>query len=679
MPRYVDVCKKTALILTALFLITAFPLQVLADDAAANPDTNSQGPNSPPGPDAKTYIFNSATGMWENAYYIWNPATGQTTPKSPQTYSYNPTTGRWDTTDWIYDPASGKYVPNTVSVAQPPAGAPTEGGPVSAAVTQPAESLTQGSSSPVSGSSSSTGLFDNFYNATISNSITAQALSGNAGVSHNTIGGDATSGDAMDIANIINVLQSTTDLQGNLATFSIDIPDNVQGDITIDPSQLPAAGQLKTNAVDSNVTINSQGTGQINNNIDLSARSGDATVSSNTTGGSATTGSAQTIANVMNIINSIIASGKSFAGTINIQGDFDGDILLPQSTLDSLLAANNSGAAATSGPNSPITSDTNNSFNASLTDNTGITNTIGLSAASGNASVTSNTLAGDAKTGNANTNITLLNLTGRQVVGKDALLVFVNVMGSWVGMIVNAPAGATSAALGGGVSTNGPSSSINDNQNNNTNLNLSTSNSINNNINLSSQSGNALVSNNTTAGNASSGNAMAGVNLLNITNSALSLSNWFGVLFINVFGSWNGSFGINTSAGNPAIAQNHSNSGGNSQNIGSSSVKAVKVFGFVPSGSSDSHFKVIQLAAATSPGSDNTTGGQGIPLTAVNTSPPAASQASDKSTSYFWIAGSLFLLAGIISGEEAVTRRKQTRQKLRSYLRSVTVAPLKKY
>jgi hypothetical protein len=34
-------------------------------------------------------------------------------------------------------------------------------------------------------------------------------------------------------------------------------------------------------------------------------------------------------------------------------------------------------------------------------------------------------------------------------------------------------------------------------------------------------------------------------------NNNLSLNGWFGLLFINVFGSWNGSFGVNTSAGDP--------------------------------------------------------------------------------------------------------------------------------
>ena len=666
--KFTGVIKRALFVLPALLIAVAFPLRTLADTAPTTSTAPAQGPIAPTGPDANTYTYNSATGMWENAYYIWDPATGLTTPKTPQTYSYNPATGHWDTTDWLYDAASGQYVPNTVSVDQPPAGAPTTGGPTAnAAVSPSTDATTQGPSSPVSGSTNTTSQFDNFYNASISNSITAQALSGSANVTLNTTGGNATSGNATDIANIINLLQSTTDLQGGLTTFSFDVPTTV-GDITIDPGQLPSNSGLSSSSqpTNSNVTINSQASGQINNVINLGATSGDATVSQNTTAGNAATGSAQTIANIMNIINSIIASGKSFVGTINIQGDFNGDILLPQDTLNNLLTAN------TSGPNSPTTGGANNTLNATLTDNTGITNTLNLSAASGSANVTNNTTGGNATTGSATTNITLLNLTGKQVIGSDALLVFVNVMGSWVGMIVNAPAGATSAALCN-CSTAGPNSPISGSQNTNTNVSSTTNNSINNNVTLASLSGNALVSNNTTGGNATSGNATAGANILNLSNSSLSLANWFGILFINVFGNWTGSFGINTSAGDLPTSSSTSND--SSAPTISQSVSQVKVFGFIPTGASNTDFHLVQLASASGNGT-NQTGGAGTVLKPITTA-TSSSQPHNHSTSLFWTAGSLFFLAGVLSAEEAVARRKEARQKIRNYLHSITVQPFK--
>src|SRR4029079_6445334 len=87
------------------------------------PSSPTTGPTAPTGADSQTYTYNPDTGLWENAYYTWNPVTHQTAPKTPQSYSYNPATGMWDTTQWRYDAPSGKYVPNTVSTPVPPASA----------------------------------------------------------------------------------------------------------------------------------------------------------------------------------------------------------------------------------------------------------------------------------------------------------------------------------------------------------------------------------------------------------------------------------------------------------------------------------------------------------------------------------------------------------------------------
>jgi hypothetical protein len=242
-------------------------------------------------------------------------------------------------------------------------------------------------------------------------------------------------------------------------------------------------------------------------------------------------------------------------------------------------------------------------------------------------------------------------------------------------MIVNAPAGATSAGLCNCSVTNntaGPNSPISSNSNNNTNVNATTNNSINNNLNLASKSGDASVTNNTTAGNATSGNATASVNLLNLSLSNLSLANWFGILFINVFGTWDGSFGINTAAGNPT-------STGNSSNI-ASSVKSVKVFGFIPNSGSNQNFHLVQLASVTNPNpstNSSNTSNQAVILTGTTHNTPPATKAH--TGSLFWTAGSLFFLGGVLAAEEAYNRRKETHAKLRKYIRGVTVQPLKRY
>lgn len=47
----------------------------------------------------------------------------------------------------------------------------------------------------------------------------------------------------------------------------------------------------------------------------------------------------------------------------------------------------------------------------------------------------------------------------------------------------------------------------------------------------------------------------------------MGLTGWFGRLFINVFGTWNGSFGVNTSAGDPIQNSDSGNGDGSPQVI----------------------------------------------------------------------------------------------------------------
>ncbi|MBI4033842.1 hypothetical protein HY379_02470 [Candidatus Saccharibacteria bacterium] len=590
---------------------------------------NIRGPSEPNGVDANTYTYNSETGMWENEYYIWDPVTKQTKPKSPQTYSYNPETGMWDTTEWRYNPTTDKYEPNTLSVST--------------------ASLPEGQV-PNSG-----GLYDLFYDATISNNILLDSSSGNATVASNTTAGSALSGDAAALLNLINLLGGSTGLVqgGNFSVFNSNIYGNVQGDLMIDPGQI-----LANSSTAQNVTVNSQDSGSIDNNITLAAQSGDATVVTNTSAGDATTGTAATVANIVNMINSIIGSGQSFLGTINIYGSLNGDILLPPDLLQTLLSSNGGVTASTSGPNSgtDVSSDTNTLAN--LTTNQAINNQLNLEATSGAAAVTNNTTAGSATTGSAQTSLTILNLTGNQIVGKDVLLVFINVMGQWVGVLFSAPSGSTAAAIGGGITQN---TTLTDN----TNVDSTTNQTINNTLNLTSVSGDATVADNTTAGGATSGDAMAAANLLNILNSTFSLADWFGILFINVFGSWNGSFGIDTAAGNPPAI----GSAASQTATGDGPIKGVRVFRFVPSSASDDGSQ-FQLASATAASQDDPGAGSSAGLFPVLANTTGSGNGSSSGFNLLLpVVGSLVGLS--LLGAERLMKKREESMSLRNLSRIV--------
>lgn len=369
--------------------------------------------------------------------------------------------------------------------------------------------------------------------ATIDTTIKADTDSGDATVKDNRTGGNASSGNSETSATSVNVANANGVTAGNFQTFNCDIRDDIQGSIVIDPTTLmpfcsntPATASTSQGGDGSLQT--SAGLADILNNIVLSAGSGDATVNGNRTGGDATSGNATALANVVNIANSAISAKNSFVGVINIYSDVQGDILVPQSIVDG-LAQQGSIPGANQGQ-------------------TSVSNNLDAAATSGDATVKDNRTGGDATSGNAATSMTVMNLTGQQVVAKNSLLVFVNVLGKWMGMIVPAP-GANTAMLGSGIQTSQAPQVATQNPGGNGSGSQS---SITNNISVKAASGDASVTGNRTGGNATSGSAQAGINLLNITDSNFKLDDWFGALFINVLGNWLGNFDIQKLAGQPA-------------------------------------------------------------------------------------------------------------------------------
>ncbi len=103
----------------------------------------------------------------------------------------------------------------------------------------------------------------------------------------------------------------------------------------------------------------------------------------------------------------------------------------------------------------------------------------------------------------------------------------------------------------------------------------------------------------------------------------MSFSDWFGVLFINVFGAWTGSFGVDTEAGGLASggsgaggpAPPVANSTGGTQNTATTggSQQLGQVFSFIPrainsSDSGSSQDNQVAAAASTQTGNTPTSG-----------------------------------------------------------------------
>lgn len=531
----------------ATLALTFSPVPVVFADSTAEcvpPAQSAPGVRVPTGSDSGMFVYNCEQQLWLSTHYAYDPATDTTAPLDPIIYTYNTATAAWDYDKWMYIASKGDYALRTFSVATPPVGAITVGGPLPD-VSQESSNSLPSNSNAAHAANGGVQTFADTSNGTataiaVANNIGSIATTGNATVFGNTTAGSASTGNASAVATLVNMLQSTGNVfgaTGNAAVFNTTISGDVTGDILLDPtlissfqpSNAPANSMTGIEGVNNTTSASS-----VTNELSVAAVSGDALVAANTNAGNATSGSATAIANVLNFLNSTVLSGKSFIGIINIEGNLNGDILLPPQFIDELLASN----VPTVAVSAPM--DSSGKINTSVSQS--ITNAVVATAQTGEASVSKNTAAGNADTGNAMTNVTTFNLTGSSVVGKNALLVFVNVLGTWYGLIFNAPTGATAATLGGNISSSSSALPVGS-------INTETNQVIQNTIVASAETGDATVTKNTTAGDAKTGNAKAAVNILNVAHSVLSLSDWFGILFINVLGSWTGSFGVDTIAG----------------------------------------------------------------------------------------------------------------------------------
>jgi hypothetical protein len=548
----------------------------------------------------------------------------------------------------LYD-TDGNFVGPSYMAPPPPTPSPTPTPPPSPDATTDASSPTTSATVQDSGTGNTTGsdsttngtanTTDN-TNATVDNQIGSTATSGSATVQGNQSTGSAGSGGASTDSTVVNSVHSTVGSSTGVATFSYDVNGNVVGDITISGTGSQASATNTTN-LNSNTIANNNAA--ITNNINGTATSGDATVQGNSSTGSATTGSANAMANILNLINTIIASNQSFIGTINIYGNLNGDILLSPEFIPQLIASNNG----------TVTSTDNLALSTNLNNNSTIVNNVDLTATSGTATVQGNSSTGSATTGNTQTNLTILNLTGHTVNAANSLLVFVNVLGTWVGMIIDAP-GATAAALGSGIVSNTT------NLTSNTTLNNTAA--ITNNINLAAVSGNALVDGNSSAGNATSGNATASANIANISTSIFNLSGWFGVLYINVFGTWLGSFGIDTSAGTATPI-----SGMAAPDSSGVIASPAMHFGFVPKASGQEQLSAFGLGTDDG-GSSAAAGGDPTAILAAahhtalaqpQTLTPIPSPTYDPFSTILMIAG--FSTAGVSGAWMLIRRRMELR------------------
>lgn len=413
--------------------------------------------------------------------------------------------------------------------------------------------------------------------ANVNNSLVLSSATGENSTSRNVGTSSIDTGEANVTGTIINSLNTNVD-GVMVAEFNVD--DDYIGDLILDFSAY-CIGGCSGNSIDIANTDNgsdSTNTGEVDlteinntfqgndatleNELILSANSGDNTADNNTGGDSTIeTGDANVVGNILNFVNNNLA-GNVIYGVVNIFGDLVGDIILPEEYIAQLayygssynLSNTNNGSESTN--SADLDQDITNNF--TQTNDAQILNNVILDATTGDNTTSDNT-GGDnsIETGDIDIDASVVNIANTNVVGGTWWIVLVNEAGNWFGRILGSPQGSNFAGSQGTQFALAPDGTINisndgngtgstntgdvttSQTNNTTQENTAV---ITNNIDLSANTGGNSASRNT-GGNSSvtTGDASIMLNLVNFVNNNFAGGN---VVFtvVNVFGSWLGDF-----------------------------------------------------------------------------------------------------------------------------------------
>lgn len=313
----------------------------------------------------------------------------------------------------------------------------------------------------------------NGNDAKLSNDVTLNAISGDNKSVLNTGNGVVKTGDANAVANIINLANTNLDVAEWLFGV-INIYGSLTGNIILpDGTSVPASditsasgsttSNSQTGAGSDNTAVyqtsdtsafQNVNTATVATNVDVTSNTGNNASNGNTGGGSVSTGNANADVNSTTVANTNVddPNGTVWIVMVNELGKWVGKIIgspsgattasnLPTSstsggdgtgtytdnTGNSQTGAGSSNNAANSQSSSDSTQNTNNAV---------INNNVKVNADTGNNAANYNTGAGIVKTGNANAGVNILNLSNLNVKAKKVVVLFINVLGQFVGNVI---------------------------------------------------------------------------------------------------------------------------------------------------------------------------------------------------------------------------------------------------
>ncbi|OGZ78345.1 MAG: hypothetical protein A2358_03410 [Candidatus Staskawiczbacteria bacterium RIFOXYB1_FULL_37_44] len=430
----------------------------------------------------------------------------------------------------------------------------------------------------------------NINDANIINRVTTNINSGNNDANFNTGHGIVTTGAAnlglnffslantnlfgsqkfyANLQNIYNNFTGNVDLSGELAVGSSPL-SGLLANAANNSTGANSSNQSIVN-INDQTSITNQNTGKLNNEIDAKVTSGQNRANYNTGSGSVVSGQVNSSVNVVNFLNSNITSGNWMMKTLNVFGNWSGDLKLPtMQTPELTVTVPAAGAAADSantntGSASVNTTDLTINNSATLTNNNQATieNNVTMQTDSGNNDASFNGGAGLVKIGTANAETNEMNVANLNVTGNSWWLIVVNRFGTWNGTAVGSPeavaiktTGISTVLTPGQSGVDVTNNSTGPDSNNSAGVNIDHKTDITNTnqadiintLNIQAVSGQNQTKYNSGHGYTETG-AINGVNnIINFVNANITTANWV-VVVVNVFGDWSGNLVFNTPSG----------------------------------------------------------------------------------------------------------------------------------
>ena len=406
----------------------------------------------------------------------------------------------------------------------------------------------------------------NTNDVTVTNELAIDDLTGANSISGNEDGEDASiqSGEINIFANVVNVLNTNTynsemvEIIQNFNNLSADILLNHPESTPIEATQ-SLLSQVCTSSLEcqslNSFALTNQNTANVANNLSILGNSGDNTIENTEERATIGSGNVNALVNILNIVNTNLVNSRWTVASINIFGDWEGDLVLPSELYfaDFISIGNTPSADASLAEIDRVLIDVQNDNVANIENNVNVGADSGANGinATGDPDNDGDVEDSSITAGTSQAAANVQDITNTNVYNGKWFLGMINTLGSWSGNIYSLPEQVAVAETPTGITFFAASNASSEvivsslettTQTEETDVTITNVNEANiqNNVDLGAYAGNNQISAvEVEDSSIVSGNTRALANVINFANTNLVNSDLYMGL-INIFGRWQG-------------------------------------------------------------------------------------------------------------------------------------------